>query len=114
MVTREHIGDRLVSVRAQIPHFGVDGYGAKLRDDEEILTLALKALDTERDAALGKAVSGVLSDFGWDHAVVRKIVEEDIYAESVVGGILIAIERSLRAEKEAIAAHLRDEQKGGV
>lgn len=106
MLSREQIE----SVRAML----VKGVGPMVPVFTDLCDMATEALDTERDAALGKAVSGVLSDFGWDHAVVRKIVEEDIYAESVVGGILIAIERSLRAEKEAIAAHLRDEQKGGV
>lgn len=73
----------------------------------EILALALRALDTERDAALGKAVREVLVGFGWDHKVVREQVESDYYAESVVGCVLVAIERQFRAEKDA--AHLRAE-----
>ena len=73
----------------------------------EVFALATKALDTERDAALGKAVREVLVGFGWDHKVVREQVESDYYAESVVGCVLVAIERQFRAEKDA--AHLRAE-----
>lgn len=60
--------------------------------------LALQALDQAADARLGAAVRSVLSDLGYDHQAVRTLLEEDVYGETMVSCLLLAIERSLRSE----------------
>lgn len=113
MVSREQLEAMLSRVRTSISHFGPSDYGSKLREDEAILTLSLKALDTERDAALGAAV----------RAHLPRHVKGDAYErpESIVGEAVRWLKFGVPAlgdgwivkMLEAIAAHLRDEQKGG-
>lgn len=81
--------------------FGVDHLGDDVRDT--ILALATKALDTERDAALGKAVRGEF-DVG--------CARPDRYFDSVAN--MLGRHPMARDVLRAISAHLRDEQKGGV
>ncbi len=98
MVSREQLEAMLSRVRTSISHFGPSDYGSKLREDEAILTLSLKALDTERDAALGREL---LSHFVAEDGSLLTEAERG-YADDIVKDLA-----------RFVAAHLREEQKGG-
>lgn len=108
MATREQVAFRLREYERR---------ESQLNDEGMItlgtLRLALRALDTERDAALGAAV----------RAHLPRHVKGDAYErpESIVGEAVRWLKFGVPAlgdgwivkMLEAIAAHLRDEQKGG-
>lgn len=68
------------------------------RLQDECLRIAEERDAIAQPAKVGAAVLGVLVDFGWTHATVREVVEDDTYAESVVGCLLLAIERAIRPD----------------
>lgn len=65
-----------------------------------VIDLALRALNTEADARLGRAVRGVLDDFGWTAKTLRDDIESNRLAETVEGCIELAIYRALREEAD--------------
>lgn len=71
-------------------------------NDEEIpgfrWALAMLTDEAELHRRVGAAVMGVLSDFGWDHAVLRADVSSDRLADTVEGCVLLAVERAIRPD----------------
>ncbi len=86
--------------------------GATLAEGIQRKTTALERLGS--DGHVGAAVLGVLADFGWDHAVVRGEVESERHADSVMGCILVALERAMRPADFTPAAAATCEGCGGT
>ena len=94
MATREQVAFRLREYERRESHLNDEGMITL-----GTLRLALRALDTERDAALGRAVRGVV-DRG-EHTI------------DVLDGAIVGLVPTLGPEVvRVVLAHLREEQKG--